>query len=168
MPPPTSQISRFTVRVIVTMDTLYLRRAVPRYTNSFLLCSSLKWIAVVLFSLTNQIPQTRWNQRIAFEYWRNCSMPELCNTRASTNSPIHFSTYCGISIFLRSCNIKLLYIYKYIYISCQCKIYQKYTNTQTFKMVAKHTFEISKNYVLLYSVLYQLYGLREGFVKDFI
>ena len=59
MPPPTSQISRFTVRVIVTMDTLYLRRAVPRYTNSFLLCSSLKWIAVVLFSLTNQIPQTR-------------------------------------------------------------------------------------------------------------
>ena len=56
VPPPTSLFSRFTVRVIVAMNTLYLRRrAASQDLHSFLLNRLPGYIAVVLFSLTNQI-----------------------------------------------------------------------------------------------------------------
>ena len=37
VPPPTSLFSRFAVRVIVAMNTLYLRRAASQDLHSFLL-----------------------------------------------------------------------------------------------------------------------------------
>ena len=55
VPPPTSLFSRFAVRVIVAMNTLYLRRAASQDLHSFLLNRLPGYIAVVLFSLTNQI-----------------------------------------------------------------------------------------------------------------